>query len=70
MKKILALTGLFCTPMALALAGAAVPKILGILLALLQLGGNLGFGTVIGVFTSLIVFPGGFLLGTDFVFLL
>ncbi|RMG45121.1 MAG: hypothetical protein D6723_18650 [Acidobacteria bacterium] len=69
MKKVLALTGAFCSPMALVFAGAAVPKVLGILLALLQLGSNIGFGTLVGVFSSLVFFGGPFL-PVDFAFIL
>jgi hypothetical protein len=67
MKKVLALAGLLCSPMAL--AGVAVPKVLGILLALLQLGSNIGFGTLVGTYLNIIFF-GGVLLPEDFLFLL
>jgi hypothetical protein len=68
MKKVLALAGVLCAPMALALV--ASPKVLGILLALLQLGSNIGFSALVGVFSLLVFFPGGIFLPADFVFLL
>ncbi|MBI3951386.1 MAG: hypothetical protein HY314_13125 [Acidobacteria bacterium] len=67
MKKVLALASILCSPMAF---GVAVPNVLGILLALLQLGSNIGFATLVSVFASLIFFPGGIFLPSDFVFLL
>jgi len=66
MKKVLALASILCSPMAF---GVAVPKVLGILLALLQLGSNIGFPSLVGLFASLIFFGGPFL-ASDFVFLL
>jgi hypothetical protein len=50
--------------------GVAVPKVLGILLALLQLGSNIGFASLVGLFSALVFFPGGIFLPSDFVFLL
>jgi len=70
MKKILALTGVLYAPLALVLVGAAVPQVLGILLALLRLGSNIGLGLLASIFSDLIFFPGGFLSPSDFVFLL
>jgi hypothetical protein len=67
MKKVLALTGVLSSPMALALV--AMPKVAGILLALLQLGSSIGFGTLVNTFLNIIFF-GGVLLPGDFVFLL
>lgn len=67
MNKVLALASILCTPVAF---GVAVPKVLGILLALLQLGSNIGFGALVALFSSLIFFPGGFFLPSDFVFIL
>ena len=69
MKRILALTGILCAPLSLLVAAAAVPKVLGILLALLQLGSNISFGDLYSTFTDLILF-GGFLLAADFAFIL
>jgi hypothetical protein len=54
----------------MALALVASPKVLGILLALLQLGSNIGFSALVGVFSLLVFFPGGIFLPADFVFLL
>lgn len=67
MKKVLALASILCSPMAF---GVAVPKVLGILLALLQLGSNIGFASLVGLFSALVFFPGGIFLPSDFVFLL
>lgn len=70
MKRFLALTGVLCSPLSILVAAGAVPTVLGILLALLQLGSNIGFATLVAVFTALIFFPGGIFLPSDFVFLL
>lgn len=70
MKKLVALTGVLCSPLSLLVVGIAVPNVLGILLALLQLGSNIGFATLVAVFSLLIFFPGGIFLPSDFVFLL
>ncbi len=70
MKRLLALTGVACSPLSMLVLASAVPKVAGILLALLQLGSNIGFGTLFTVYASLFFFPGGFLLPIDFVFLL
>jgi len=69
MKKTLALASVLCSP--IALAGVAVPKVLGILLALLQLGSNIGFGTLIALYMDINLISGVGLFGpTDFLFLL
>lgn len=70
MKRLLALSGIICSPLSLLLVGGLVPNVLGILLALLQLGSNIGFATLVAVFSLLIFFPGGIFLPSDFVFLL
>lgn len=53
MKKVLALASILCSPMAF---GVAVPKVLGILLALLQLGSNIGFSALFAAYTSIFTF--------------
>ena len=70
MKKFLALTGAACSPLSMLLVAGAVPKVLGILLALLQLGSNIGFGTLFTVFAATFPVVGAIILPTDFVFLL
>ena len=67
MKKSLAFMGILCTPLSMVLSVGAVPKVLGILLALLQLGSNIGFGTLVGAFITFVIDIGFF---TAFVFLL
>lgn len=68
MKKVLALVSMLCSPMAV---GVALPNVLGILLALLQLGTNISFGALTGLYLTLGILGGNpFFLIADFVFLL
>ncbi|MBI4470132.1 MAG: hypothetical protein HY650_12505 [Acidobacteria bacterium] len=68
MKRFLALTGVLCAPLSILGASMAVPKVLGILLALLQLGSNIGFGSLITLYTAMFAAP--FFLWEDVLFIL
>ena len=68
MNRFLAWVGISSSPVLVLVAGGAIPKVLGILLALLQLGSNIGFGTLVALFLNIFIVPGFF--PTDFVFLL
>jgi hypothetical protein len=67
MKKVLALASTLCAPMVFSVV---LPSVVGIILALLQLGSNIGFGQLVSLFGSLVFFTDGELNPQDFVFLI